>query len=165
MTLPAMVQMGCLAGFASALVLSAWQDVLTLRIANVWSLAVVVSFGGWAMAGVSAGTLSLPGITLAVGGATALFGVATLAFAAGIMGGADVKLLATSSLFCGPTLMMDFLGVTALTGGIVAVGVVACRRFSTAPMDDQAALRFSRVPYGPAIAAGGLWIAALRLFA
>jgi prepilin peptidase CpaA len=63
------------------------------------------------------------------------------------MGGGDVKLLASTSVWAGPALVFPLLMVTALAGGLVAVGVLAARR------------RRSPLPYGVAIAAGGLVVA------
>jgi prepilin peptidase CpaA len=126
-------------------------------------MATVAAFALWAAAGIALGRLS--GSTL---GETALcslilFAVGAAGFAAGIVGGGDVKLLAAASLFAGPARMIDFLAVTALAGGVLGVVVLAGVPIGpTVAVGDgtiRARLR-SGMPYGPAIAAGGLWVVA-----
>jgi prepilin peptidase CpaA len=59
--------------------------------------------------------------------------------------------------------MIDFMMVTALVGGLLGVAILAGAPIGPmAPAGDgtvRARLR-SGLPYGPAIAAGGLWVAA-----
>jgi len=163
MSLFALLQTGCLIGFALLLLVAAWQDLRTLHIADAISLAIVAIFLVWALSGLAAGTVSLSRIGLAVACAVGVFGVGALAFAASALGGGDVKLLAASSLFAGPALMVDFLMVTALVGGLLGLAILAGAPIGpVAPAGDgtvRARLR-SGLPYGPAIAAGGLWVAA-----
>jgi prepilin peptidase CpaA len=87
-------------------------------------------------------------------------------FAAGVMGGGDVKLAAASALWLTPAQAPAFLLLTSLAGGVLALVWLLCvfvaTRFSGAP--TGAALRASLrvgVPYGVAIAAA----AALTHFA
>jgi len=109
--------------------------------------------------------LSLATVGLALACAAAVFAAGAVAFAAGALGGGDVKLLAAASLFAGMGPISDFLLVTALVGGVLGVAVLAGAPLSPlaqAPATD-ATLRTrlrSGLPYGPAIAAGGLWVAA-----
>ena len=122
--------------------------------------------------------LTLPGgaVILAVSilfghGMAAVTGAAALAVvyllvhlvAPAALGGGDVKLAAAMALFAGPSLMLDFLLVVGIVGGVlgiimlagVQIGPVAHAGGSTARGRLQ-----SRLPYGPAIAAGGLWVVA-----
>jgi prepilin peptidase CpaA len=159
-----LVQFGCLIAFALLLLVAAWQDLRTLRIADGVSVAIVVVFGVWTAAGLAAGTFSMPQLGIAIAFALALFLAGAAAFALGMVGGGDVKLGTAASLFAAPAHLADFLTVTALTGGIVALAVIMARA-PRGPADErgEAALRghFSDgLPYGPAIAAGGLWVAA-----
>ena len=89
------------------------------------------------MAGIAAGTFSMIDLALALVCAVGMFGLGTLAFAFGAMGGGDVKLAAAASLFAGPALMLDFVTVTALVGGFLGVAILA------------------GVPIGPVASAGG----------
>jgi prepilin peptidase CpaA len=162
MSLFASVQTGCLIGFALLLLRAAWQDWRTMQIADGISLGIIAVFAIWAMAGFAAGTFSLLDVGLAVACAVGLFGLGALAFAAGAMGGGDVKLAAAASLFAGPALILDFITVTALVGGLLSVAILAGARLgpvtSTGGCTVRARLR-GNLPYGPAIAVGGLWVA------
>jgi prepilin peptidase CpaA len=162
MSLFATVQTGCLIAFALLLLLAAWQDWRTMLIADGISLGIGGLFVLCAIAGIVAGTFSLIDLALALACAAGMFGVGTLAFAAGAMGGGDVKLAAAASLFAGPALMIDFVTVTALVGGLLGVAILAGAPMGpVAPCGDgtvRARLR-GNLPYGPAIAAGGLWVA------
>ncbi len=163
MSLVVPVQFACLMGFALLLVAAAWQDLRTMRIADAFSLAIVAAFGVWALSGLAAGNISISKIALAVGCAAAVFAIGALAFVFGALGGGDVKLLAAASIFAGPALLPDFLMITALAGGVLGLAMLVGARIGpAAPAGDgsiSARLR-GGLPYGPAIAAGGLWVAA-----
>jgi prepilin peptidase CpaA len=162
MSLFASVQTGCLIAFAMLLLLAAWQDWRTMNIADGISLGIVAIFLAWAMTGVAAGTFSPLDLALALACAAGMFGLGTLAFAARAMGGGDVKLAAAVSLFAGPAQILDFVTVTAMVGGLLGVAILAGARIgpvaSTAGCTVRGRLR-GHLPYGPAIAAGGLWVA------
>src|SRR5215211_7073843 len=162
MSLFAYLQTGCLIAFALLLLLAAWQDWRTMQIADGISLGIIAAFVAWATLGFVAGTFSLLDLALALACAAGMFGLGTLAFAAGAMGGGDVKLAAAASLFAGPGLMLDFVTVTALVGGLLGVAILAGAPIgplaSTGDGTVRARLR-GNLPYGPAIAAGGLWVA------
>jgi prepilin peptidase CpaA len=165
MSLLAPVQTGCLIAFALLLLLAAWQDLRTMRIADQISLSVVAAFAIWALAGLAGGTFALAGLGLALLCAIGVFAVGAIAFALGALGGGDVKLAAAASLFAGPALLLDFAAVTAMAGGLLGGAILAGAPIGPiAPAGDstvRARLRGS-LPYGPAIAAGGLWVALSR---
>lgn len=162
MSLLGFLQIGCLIVFGLLLLVAAWQDVRTLHIADAVSAAIGVTFLAWALCGLASGAYSGVDLVLALACGVLLFGLGALAFAGGVLGGGDVKLLAASSLFAGPALLPDFVIVTSLVGGLLGVAILA-----GAPIGPQVAgdatvhSRLRRgLPYGPAIAAGGLWLAA-----
>jgi prepilin peptidase CpaA len=162
MSLFATVQTGCLIAFAALLLLAAWQDWRTMQIADGISLGIATLFVPWALTGVAAGTFSLLELALALACAAGMFGLGTLAFAAGAMGGGDVKLAAAASLFAGPGLMLDFVTVTSLVGGLLGVAILAGAPIGPVPSAGDGTVRArlrGNLPYGPAIAAGGLWVA------
>jgi prepilin peptidase CpaA len=164
MSLLVPLQFTCLIGFGLLLVAAAWQDLRSMRIADGLSLAIVAAFSVWALSGLASGGASLAKIGLAAGCAAAVFAISALAFAIGALGGGDVKLLAASSLFAGPALLPDFLMVTAVAGGVLGLAMLVGARIGPAPAGDgslSARLR-GGLPYGPAIAAGGLWVAAAQ---
>ena len=163
MSLLALLQVCCLAAFAILLIAAGWQDLRTMRIANGFSLAIVGLFVVWAGIELASGRSSPLTIGLSIASAVAVFAVGAAAFAAGALGGGDVKLLAAVSLFAGPGGLLDFLVVTALAGGLLGLAILA-----GAPLGQPAVAGPLRaklrggLPYGPAIAAGGLWVAASR---
>ena len=147
---------GILLAVAVVLILAAIEDVRTRRISNRLSIILLGLFTANAMAGIIAGQdiLMVALWPLVVG--IAVFAVGLALFATGLMGGGDVKLLAAMALFAGPKLGLTFvLYVTAL-GGLVALVLIAWNRFgnrrSTPGTNDH------KVPYGVAIAGGGLWV-------
>jgi prepilin peptidase CpaA len=166
MSLLGCLQTGCLIAFALLLLMAAWQDLRTLHIADAFSLGIVLAFVMWALGGWAQGTFSPLSLGLAAACAIGVFAAGALAFAFGSLGGGDVKLLAASSLFAGPALMLDFVIATALVGGLMSVAILAGAPIGpavpaapTGGATVRGRLR-SGLPYGPAIAAGGLWVAA-----
>lgn len=163
MSLLAPLQAGCLIAFAALLLVAAWQDLRTMQIADGLSLAIVAAFGVWAAAGLYGGTYTLSKLGGSVACAAALFGLGAMAFAAGAVGGGDVKLLAAAGLFAGLALLADFLFITAIVGGCIGVAVLAGVPIGPASARSGVATARDRLrsglPYGPAIAAGGTWVA------
>jgi prepilin peptidase CpaA len=162
MSLFATVQTSCLIAFAALLLLAAWQDWRTMQIADGISFGIAALFVPWALTGIAAGTFSLLDLALALACAAGMFGLGALAFAAGAMGGGDVKLAAAASLFAGPGLMLDFVTVTALVGGLLGVAILAGAPIGRVASAGDGTVRVrlrGNLPYGPAIAAGGLWVA------
>ena len=163
MSLFAPLQTGCLITFALLLLVAAWQDLRTMHIADAVPLAVAAAFTVWTLCGLALGTMSFTTVGLALACSAVVFGAGAAAFAAGALGGGDVKLLAAASLFAGLGLISDFLLVTALVGGALggAVLVGAPIGLPAPAADATVRTRLRRgLPYGPAIAAGGLWVAA-----
>lgn len=166
MSLVGSLQTACLIAFALLLLAAAWQDLRTLHIADALSIAIVCIFLAWALIGLAQGTLSLSVLGLAAACAVGIFAAGAAAFALGSLGGGDVKLLAASSLFAGPALLFDFVMVTALAGGLLSLAILAGAPIGPATTTGTAGEVTVRsrlrggLPYGPAIAAGGLWVAA-----
>lgn len=161
----ALVQDCSLAAFAVLLIAAGWQDLRTMRIADSLSLGVVGCFALWAVAGLTLGTTSLSTLALSLVWAVGIFGVGALVFAFGVLGGGDVKLLAAASLFAGPAHQLDFLTVTALAGGALGLAILAGAPIGPAEVGAKVGEGPTRarvraaLPYGPAIAVGGLWVA------
>ena len=164
MSLSTLVQTGCLIVFVMLLLVAAWQDLRSMQIADGLSLGIAGVFTAWALAGLAGGTISFWSVALALACAVGVFAVGALAFAAGMLGGGDVKLLAASSLFAGPALMLDFITAVALAGGLLGIAILAGAQIGAAAPTPDGTLRArlrGNLPYGPAIAAGGLWLTAL----
>ena len=158
------LQTGCLIAFALLLLLAAWQDLRTMHIADAVSLAIVGAFAVWALSGLALGSMSFTAIGLALACAAVVFGAGTAAFAAGALGGRRREAAGRREPVRRPRPDLRF-PVGHRAGGRRA-GRWPCspahRSVRSAPAADTAIrTRLRRgLPYGPAIAAGGLWVAA-----
>jgi prepilin peptidase CpaA len=148
-----------ISGFVGCSLAAALSDAQTLRISNSLSGAILILFGVYALISLSpAQTVT----ALAMAGATLLIGFA--AFVRGWLGGGDAKLLAVCMAWAGTSHATEFLIVTGLSGGVIAL---ALRSNLTAPLADRlrrnwpgtAAETQASMPYGVAIAAGAVAIA------
>ena len=144
---------------------AALGDIKTYRIPNAYSLALLALYPMFAL------TAPYPVAPLASLGVMALVLAAGFAaYATGTIGGGDVKLLSATALFAGPALIMEFVLVTALSGGVVAMVMLnRPMRLGLAYTLDHVGSRTLRdmlltdtIPYGVAIAAGGTYLT-LRL--
>lgn len=162
MSFGALLQSACLLLLVLLLVAAAAQDLRTLKIGNGYSIATIALFAIFAVAGFASGRMDLWSIGGATASAALVLVAGSLIFALGALGGGDVKLLASVSLFAGPAHLLDLLAITILSGGVLAVGILAGLPIGHAAAPGGTSLRArlrGDMPYGPAIAAGGLWIA------
>jgi prepilin peptidase CpaA len=96
-----------------------------------------------------------PGMAIQLGVAAAVFALFAVTFFIGMMGGGDVKLAAALALWFAPADTLEFLVIMSLAGGVLTVAVVAWHRFRKREGRPE-------IPYGVAIAFGGLAILAQR---
>ena len=150
------------AAFGGLMIAAAVTDLRSLRIPNRLCLAVIVLFPVFALSGNVVGPWWA---ALAVG--VAVFLAGTVPFALGHMGGGDVKLLAVAALWAGPAHVFELLAVSAIAGGLLALAFLTQLRFGIATALSGAGLKTEgqavangQLPYGVAIATGGLAIAA-----
>jgi prepilin peptidase CpaA len=140
-----------LLALAAILVVAAAIDVRTFTISNRLNLTVAL------LAPLYWLSISLPwggvGIQLAAG--AGVFVVLAAAFYAGMMGGGDVKLAAALALWFSPISTIKFLVLMSLAGGVLTLGVLAWHRAKHREGRPE-------IPYGVAIAFGGLAILAQR---
>jgi len=153
-----MIENPALLVFPLLVIIAALSDLLTMRIPNWISSALIIGF-------VVLGLLM--GMTWQMASAHLMTGVLALAvcfglFSGGFLGGGDAKLIAAVSLWIGWTNAASFILATALFGGILAMMILSCRRFPLpASLMSQAwiqriALGPGAIPYGIAIAMGAL---------
>ena len=139
-------------GLAAMLVVAAIVDVRTFTISNRLNLAVAASapLFWW--------SISLPfwpHAATQVGVAAGVFALLAAAFYAGMMGGGDVKLAAALSLWFSPASTLKFLVFMSIAGGVLTLFLVLAHRVRRKEGKPK-------IPYGVAIAAGGLAILAQR---
>jgi prepilin peptidase CpaA len=131
-----------------ALVAGAVEDALRLRISNITSLVVLAS-------GICAAVIEGPSISLWQNAAVfvGILMLGTAAFAAGMLGGGDVKLLAASAIWVDLRHAVWLLVLIFLAGGVLALLYLLSRPFR--------AQQSKRIPYGIAIAVGAIAIIGL----
>ena len=154
----------------AALLAAALSDIRRYLIPNRYPAAIVFAY----LVCATGQPLDQTLMGLATG--IVAFVLCALLFAGGIIGGGDAKLLAATALWAGPSLAPSFLIYTMLAGGALALAWLSPFRhlMPAAPKQGEpeaetgARSSGSRLrqptPYGAAIAAGGLYVVALRAF-
>jgi prepilin peptidase CpaA len=94
-------------------------------------------------------------------GAVVVFALGVALFSFGFMGGGDVKLLTVLALWAEPSGLPTLLLFTSIAGGLLSLFWVLPLRQLIAPVIGWTAGQSSskKIPYGVAIAAGGLVVA------
>ena len=137
---------------AALLVVAAVVDFRTFTISNRLNLAVAaaaplfwwsISLPVWPHAATQA--------AVAIG----VFGLLAGAFYAGMMGGGDVKLAAALSLWFSPASTLKFLVIMSIAGGFLTLVLLVAHRARRQEGRPK-------IPYGVAIAVGGIAILAQR---
>lgn len=147
------IQYGLLIALAIALLYAAFTDLRSRTISNRLNLAIAAGapLFWWA-----SGLSLWPDVAWQLGIAALAFAILAGLFALRMMGGGDVKLLTALALWVEPYAFLQLLLVMAVAGGVLTVvmgGIHVMRR-------EKGRLA---VPYGVAIAVGGLWVLAPRL--
>ena len=137
---------------AVLLLVAAVVDIRTFTISNWLVLAVaVLAIPFWWATGVAL----WPDVAWRVGISLAVFLAFAAAFYLGMMGGGDVKLAAALVLWFPPLATVLFLVLMSVAGGVLTLLVVIVHKIRSAEGKPE-------IPYGVAIAFGGLWLVAQR---
>jgi len=144
------IHYGLLIALAIALVFAAFTDIRRRQIDNWLNIAIAI---GAPVFWWSSGLDLWPGVALQLGVALAAFALLAGIFALGMMGGGDVKLLTALALWIEPMLFLQLLVIMAIAGGLLTI-VMGAWHFLRRERDKLA------IPYGVAIAIGGLWVLA-----
>ena len=147
------IHSGILLAVAVVLILAAVEDIRTRRISNRLSIILLGLFAFNAISGILTGMNIVTVLAWPIVVGVSVFAVGLALFAMGLMGGGDVKLLSAMALFAGPELGLSFVLYVTVLGGVVALGLLLWTRIRSTENPDQA-----KVPYGLAIALGGLWV-------
>jgi prepilin peptidase CpaA len=135
---------------ALLLLAAAAIDLRTRTIPNGLNLAVaLLAVPFWWLTGID----PWPDIALQVGAAALVFAAFAGLFALGAMGGGDVKLIAALALWLPWPALLAVLVIMSLAGGLLTLAMLIRKRLAR----SEAALE---IPYGVAIACGGLWVIA-----
>lgn len=171
----------CLTAFLGLLGLAAFNDLRERRIPNRLTGGVALLYPVYVLVS------PMPVAWLAaVGLAAVVFLIGLALFARQLIGGGDVKLIAAISLWAGPEHFVSFMVLTALTGGALSLFTLWCQRWHGVIQAHLAALGLATsggpradlpeapsstitttgspdlaatLPYGIAIAAGGIAVA------
>jgi prepilin peptidase CpaA len=171
----------CIAGFLALMILAALEDIRTRRIPNWLTGSVAALYPLYALAAPT--SVAWLG---ALGAGVLVFLLGWLLFARGIMGGGDVKLITAVTLWAGIEHLALFAAVTSLSGGVLGIASLIRERWGwrlaplanlgsatvalagrqgrslpdaaeDAPVQDM--VKSPTLPYGIAVAAGGLAVA------
>lgn len=146
------IQYGLLIALAIALLVAAFTDIQRRQIDNWLNLAIAAGAPAfWWASGLSL----WPDVALQIGVALAALVLLAGLFALRMMGGGDVKLLTVLALWIEPTMFLHLLVVMAIAGGVLTVVMVIWHTMRR--QRDKLA-----IPYGVAIAFGGLWVLAMN---
>ena len=137
---------------AILLVVAAVIDVRTFTISNRLNLAVALlaPLYWW-----SVGLPLWPDAAIQLGVAVGVFAILAGAFYAGMMGGGDVKLAAAFALWFPPAATLWFLVLMSLAGGVLTLALLIAHKLRRREGHPE-------IPYGVAIALGGLAILTQR---
>lgn len=148
--------------FAALLIFAAIQDVREYRIPNEVIIALIAIYPVFYLT--SSAEISL---LWSVSISAVFFLIGLGLFSAGLMGGGDVKLIAVTGLWVGADMLIPFLFVMSMVGAAMSVFMLLLPlRLSVASLCMQMGLNgmqekilADQVPYGVAIAAGGVFAA------
>jgi prepilin peptidase CpaA len=142
-----------LLGLLSAmLVWIAVQDVRTYTISDRLNLAIALLAPIYWL---SAGVPLWPDAAIRVGVALLVFMLFAGAFYINAMGGGDVKLAGALALWFMPYETLTMIVIMSIAGGLLTLVVLAIHKMKRKEGRPE-------VPYGVAIAVGGMWLLAQR---
>jgi len=134
------------------LLIAAWGDWRTRTIPETINAGIALLAPAWWWAT----NLSLwPGIPIQFALAGIIFALGAGLFALGAMGGGDVKLLTALALWLPPIPLLTMLVIMSLAGGVLTLGMLIAHKIRKSQDELE-------IPYGIAIALGGLVIFAER---
>lgn len=142
---------------SAAVVAAAIEDMIRFKISNLTVLVVIAA---------AAAGAALRGFDLSLWQNVAVFllflAVGTAMFAAGMLGGGDVKLFAAIGLWIDFERAIIFVAAVFLAGGFIAVAILSSRLFVRPAGKAKIKAQSKRIPYGVAIALGALCTIALQ---
>jgi len=146
------IETGILIAVAIALCWAAATDLRYRRISNRLSLTIVGLFLVFSVTQLLQGESWKSALVWPAVSAFLVFVAGAALFAAHLMGGGDVKLLAAIALFAGPALGLSFVLYVTIAGGFVALVTLLHARLKSTNLSE------AKVPYGVAIVLGGFWV-------
>jgi prepilin peptidase CpaA len=142
------IHYGLLIALAIALLFAAFTDMRRRQIDNWLNAAIAIAAPAFWW---TSGLALWPDVALQLGVALAAFVLLAGLFALKMMGGGDVKLLTALALWIQWEAFLQLLVVMAIAGGVLTI-VMGVWHVTRRQRDRLA------IPYGVAIAFGGLWV-------
>lgn len=146
--------------FPAAMAFAGAMDLFTMTIPNRISIGLIL---GFILAALMA-PLGWSALASHVGAGALMLVVGIFMFSRGWLGGGDAKLLAAAALWFGFEGLLQYLLLVSVAGGML-VSAILLYRSMTPPLwlcNQEWAMRLHAkaggVPYGIALAAGGLWL-------
>ena len=137
-----------IAVLAAMLIVAAAGDLRTRTISNKLNIAIALcAIPFWWLAELPV----WPDVAMRIGIALLLFALFAALFAIGAMGGGDVKLIAALALWLPPLAVLKLLVIMSIAGGALTLAMLVRHRLSKSQ-------RQLEIPYGVAIAFGGIWL-------
>ncbi len=141
-----------LGALATLLLAASWCDLRSRNIPNGLNLAIaLLAIPFWWVSGLA----FWPDMALQIAVALLVFAVFAAAFAVGAMGGGDVKMIGALALWLPWQAVIALLVIMSLAGGALTAAMLIRRRLARREEPIE-------VPYGVAIAFGGLWLLSER---
>lgn len=146
--------------FPAAMAFAASMDLFTMTIPNRISLALIATF----LIALPFSGLGLAGAASHIGAGALMLAVGIFMFSMGWLGGGDAKIMAAASLWLGFEWLFPYLLWVAMTGGTLVSLILAYRGLALPLFLEKQpwAVRLHKkgggIPYGVALAAGGLYI-------
>ena len=134
------------------LLAASWCDLKSRTIPNSLNIAIaLLAIPFWW----SIGLTLWPDAAIQIGVALLVFALFAIAFALGAMGGGDVKLVGALALWLPFQAVIVLLFVMSIAGGVLTLAMYLRHKLAR----NQGQLE---IPYGVAIAFGGLWLISER---
>jgi prepilin peptidase CpaA len=155
-----MIEIATLLIFPALMAFAAVSDLLTMTIPNKVSMALVVSFAAFALAG----GLQWDAVVMHLAAGAVVLAVCFGMFAFGWIGGGDAKLAAATALWLGFHTLMEYLLVSTVAGGLLTILILQLRGWPLPCFAMQWSWlsrlhdRHSGVPYGIALAGAALLV-------
>lgn len=140
--------MALLCVLGALLIVAAITDLRSRIISNRLNLIIAALAPVWWIA---CGLPLWPGVAAQLLVGLIVFALFAALFAAGMMGGGDVKLLGALALWLPWQALLSLLVLMAVLGGLVTIVTVADHKLRKKQGQPE-------IPYGVAIAVAGLWV-------
>ncbi|MDX2157403.1 MAG: prepilin peptidase [Hyphomicrobiaceae bacterium] len=146
--------------FPAAMAFAGAMDLFTMTIPNRITVGLVIAF----VAAAIYAPLGWPQVASHLGAGLLMLGVGIFMFWRNWVGGGDAKLLAAAALWFGFEGLLQYLLLVSICGGVLVLVLLAYRNMTPAlwMYRQEWAMRLHKqaggIPYGIALAAGGLWL-------